>query len=70
MRARKARPLQPDADSARDRRLRDDIEAEVFEIWVGVSRLMSRLHEPYASFKVRRGRARRRRAARAGSQTA
>jgi hypothetical protein len=61
MRARKARSFQPGANSAGDRRLRKEIEADVFEIWVGVSRLMSRLCEPDAPFKTGRRPAQRRR---------
>jgi len=68
MRARKARPIRANAGIAGNRQLRDEFEAEVFEIWVGVSRLMSRLHEPHASLKNRRGTARRRRTAGSGSQ--
>ncbi|HWK94582.1 MAG TPA: hypothetical protein VNR39_04075 [Pseudolabrys sp.] len=43
MSARKEGSFQP---SAGDRRLSEEIKADVFEIWVGVSRLMSRLSEP------------------------
>jgi len=48
MRARKARPIRPVLG---DRRLRNELEADVFEIWIGVSRLMSRLRDPSAPFK-------------------
>ncbi len=54
MRGRKARSFQPSAGSAGDPRLLDEIEADVFELWVGVSRLLSRLREPYAAFKTSR----------------
>ena len=47
--------------SAGDRRLREEIEADVFEIWIGVSRLMSRLREPGTPCKGNRRPARRRR---------
>jgi len=50
--------------SAGDRRLREEIEADVFEIWVGVSRLMSRLREPGIPCKGNRRSARRRRTSR------
>jgi hypothetical protein len=63
MRARKERLFRPGADRAGDQRLRDDIEADVFELWVGVSRLMSRLREPYVPFKIGRRPAQRRRTA-------
>ncbi|RDV04060.1 hypothetical protein [Undibacter mobilis] len=58
MRTRKQRSSQAVAS---DRRLHDEIEADVFEIWIGVSRLMSRLREPYTPFKASRRPARRRR---------
>lgn len=57
MRARKETPFQC---IAQDRRLRAEIEADVFELWVGISRLLSRLQEPEFPHKDSR---RRRRAA-------
>jgi hypothetical protein len=61
MSARKESSFQP---SAGDRRLSEEIEADVFEIWVGVSRLMSRLREPGVSHKGTHRPARRRRGGR------
>lgn len=61
MSARKKASFQP---SAGDRRLSEEIEADVFEIWVGVSRLMSRLSEPGAARQGSRRPARRRRTGR------
>ena len=60
MRARKARPIQPVLS---DRRLRNELEADVFEIWIGVSPLMSRLRDPSAPFKDDNPPTRRRRTA-------
>jgi hypothetical protein len=57
MRVRKETAFQP---TAGDRRLRDEIEADVFELWVGVSRLLARLREPGPGKDSRRPARRRR----------
>lgn len=56
MRVRNQKPSRPDAGVPADRQLRDDIEADVFELWIGVSRLMSRLREAHPRPKAERRR--------------
>jgi hypothetical protein len=55
MRAGRKKPFGPSTNGAGDRLLRDEIEADVLELWIGVSRLMARLNEPDRPFaSVRR----------------
>jgi len=55
MQAQKRKGRRPNTSDRANGRLRNEIEGDVFELWIGISRLMARMHSPgQASDAVKR----------------
>jgi hypothetical protein len=52
MRVRNRKKRGPRADEPIQGHLRKEIEGDVFELWIGISRLMARLNGPHRRYAV------------------
>jgi hypothetical protein len=50
MQTQKRKVRRPNANDRASGILRNEIEGDVFELWIGISRLMARMHGPRQTF--------------------